>query len=148
MSDNNENMLELTASIVSAYVGQNSVPSSDLGALIASTYAALAKLGSVPEATAAAPLVPAVSIRKSVTPDAIICLEDGKPFKSLKRHISAKFDLTPDQYRAKWGLPHDYPMVAPNYAEKRSALARSLGLGRKPAPAPAKAKRGRTAKAR
>jgi predicted transcriptional regulator len=87
--------------------------------------------------------VPAVPIRKSVTPEAIICLEDGKSFKSLKRHLSSKFDMTPEQYRTKWGLPADYPMVAPAYAEARSALAKSMGLGRKAAamPVPAKPKR-------
>jgi len=153
MDDNNAELLDLTTSIVSAYVAHNNVPAGELTALIASTHAALAKLGGEPEAPAAAPLVPAVSIRKSVTPDAIICLEDGKSFKSLKRHLS-KFGLTPDQYRAKWGLPSDYPMVAPNYAEARSALAKAIGLGRKAAPVaapaaapPAKAKRAPRAKA-
>jgi predicted transcriptional regulator len=151
MDDNNAELLDLTTSIVSAYVAHNNLPAGELTALIASTHAALAKLGGEPEAPAAAPLVPAVPIRKSVTPDAIICLEDGKAFKSLKRHLS-KFGLTPDQYRAKWGLPSDYPMVAPNYAEARSALAKAIGLGRKPAvvapaaPAP-KAKRAARAKA-
>jgi len=146
MSENHENLLELTASIVAAYVGQNSVPSADLGGLIGSTYATLATLGGEPDAPPAAALVPAVSIRKSVTPDAIICLEDGKAFKSLKRHLSAKYDMTPEQYRSKWGLPNDYPMVAPEYAERRSTMAKSIGLGRKagPTPEPApKAKRGR-----
>lgn len=136
MSENNEELLELTTLIVAAYVAHNNVPRGDLVGLVASTHAALAKLGGEPEELPAAPLVPAVSIRKSVTPDAIICLEDGKKFKSLKRHLSSKFDLTPEQYRAKWGLPADYPMVAPNYAEARSALARSMGLGRKAAPVP------------
>ena len=151
MDDNNAELLDLTTSIVSAYVAHNNLPAGELTALIASTHAALAKLGGEPEAPAAAPLVPAVPIRNSVTPDAIICLEDGKAFKSLKRHLS-KFGLTPDQYRAKWGLPSDYPMVAPNYAEARSALAKAIGLGRKPAvvapaaPAP-KAKRAARAKA-
>lgn len=133
MDDNNAELLDLTTSIVAAYVSHNNVPAGELTALIANTHAALLRLGSEPEPPAAAPLVPAVPIRKSVTPDAIICLEDGKPFKSLKRHLS-KFGLTPDQYRAKWGLPSDYPMVAPNYAEARSALAKSIGLGRKTAP--------------
>ena len=103
-------------------------------------------LGGAPAAPAAEPLIPAVSIRKSVTPDAIICLEDGKSFKSLKRHLSSKYDLTPEQYRTKWGLPADYPMVAPAYAEARSALAKSIGLGRKTRDAPAKAKRAAKAK--
>lgn len=149
MADNNEELLDLTTSIVSAYVARNNVPRSDLADLIASVHASLAKLGGEPEPPPAVPLVPAVPIRKSVTPEAIICLEDGKSFKSLKRHLSSKYDLTPEQYRAKWGLPADYPMVAPAYAEARSALAKSMGLGRKAAAAApaAKAKRGPRAKA-
>lgn len=131
MADNNEELLDLTTSIVSAYVARNNVPRSDLADLIASVHASLAKLGGEPEPPPAAPLVPAVPIRKSVTPEAIICLEDGKSFKSLKRHLSSKYDLTPEQYRAKWGLPADYPMVAPAYAETRSQMAKALGLGRK-----------------
>ena len=123
-------LLELTADIVSAFVANNSVTLTDLSALISETYAALSRLGAPPEALPVEPLVPAVSIRKSVTPDAIICLEDGKAFKSLKRHIGTKYGLTPDQYRAKWKLPPDYPMVAPSYAEARSAMAKTMGLGR------------------
>jgi predicted transcriptional regulator len=146
MSETNGNMVELAADIVSAYVANNNVTPADLPGLIASVFVSLTKLGGEPEAPAAAPLVPAISIRKSVTPDAIICLEDGKSFKSLKRHLSSKYGLTPEQYRTKWGLPSDYPMVAPAYAEARSALAKSMGLGRKAAAAPAKAKR--AAKAR
>ena len=129
MSVKNENLVELAADIVSAFVANNNVTTSDLPGVIASVYASLTKLGGEPEAPPAAPLVPAVPIRKSVTPDAIICLEDGKSFKSLKRHLSSKFGLTPEQYRTKWGLPADYPMVAPAYAEARSALAKSMGLG-------------------
>ncbi len=135
MAEINPHLVELSADIVSAYVANNSVSQADLAALIASVHSSLTKLGAEPEAPAAAVLVPAVAIRKSVTPDAIICLEDGKPFKSLKRHLSSKFRLTPEQYRAKWGLPADYPMVAPAYAEARSALAKSIGLGRKAPPA-------------
>lgn len=155
MDDNNAELIDLTAKIVAAYVAHNNVPAGELSALVVSTHAALVQLGKPLPEPAAAPLVPAVPIRKSVTPDAIICLEDGKPFKSLKRHLS-KLGLTPDAYRAKWGLPPDYPMVAPNYAEARSQLARSIGLGRKPqaapaaevaAAAPAKAKRAPRAKA-
>ncbi len=140
MSDNNAELLELTTSVVSAYVSNNNVQPSDLVDLIASTYSALAKLGGEPEPAPVAALVPAVPIRKSVTPDAIICLEDGKKFKSLKRHLRAAFDMTPEQYRTKWGLPVDYPMVAPAYAEARSALAKSMGLGRKAAAKPAVAR--------
>lgn len=131
MSENDQQIVAMAADIVSAYVGHNSVPTSELPAVIASVYASLTKLGAEPEAPPAEPLVPAVPIRKSVTPEAIICLEDGKKFKSLKRHISSKYGLTPEQYRTKWGLPIDYPMTAPNYAEARSALAKSMGLGRK-----------------
>jgi predicted transcriptional regulator len=147
MSETNGNLVELSADLVSAYVANNNVTAADLPALIANVYAALTKLGGEPEAPAAAPLVPAVSIRRSVTPDAIICLEDGKSFKSLKRHINSKYGLTPEQYRTKWGLPADYPMVAPAYAEARSALAKSMGLGRKANAAPVKAKRAAKAKA-
>ncbi|WP_442579814.1 MucR family transcriptional regulator [Mesorhizobium sp. ASY16-5R] len=142
-------LLELTAEIVAAYVSNNPLPSSEIGRVIADTYAAVSKLE-----VAAAPqieekLVPAVPIKKSVTPDFIICLEDGKKFKSLKRHIGTDFNLTPDEYRARWGLPADYPMVAPNYAAARSQLALASGLGRKaakPAPVapPAPAKRRKT----
>jgi len=136
MSENHEELLELTASIVAAYVSHNNVPAGDVASLIASTHSALAKLGSAPAAAPAEPLVPAVSIRKSITPDFLICLEDGQKFKSLKRHIGNKYGLTPQEYRKKWGLPADYPMVAPNYAEARSELAKSIGLGRRPAAAP------------
>lgn len=131
MSDQNVELIALTASIVSAYVARNNVPTPDLARVIASTHAALAGLGGPPAPVAAEPLVPAVPIRKSVTPDAIICLEDGRAFKTLKRHLSTSYGMTPDQYRAKWNLPADYPMVAPNYAESRSALAKAIGLGRK-----------------
>lgn len=141
MSDTVGNMVELSADIVSAYVANNNVTTSDLPTLIANVYEAMTRLGAQPEAPPAVPLVPAVSIRKSVTPDAIICLEDGKAFKSLKRHLSSKYGLTPEQYRTKWGLPSDYPMVAPAYAEARSALAKSMGLGRKAVVKPVKAKR-------
>jgi len=137
MSDNNAELLELTTSVVAAYVANNNIQPSDLVALIASTYSALAKLGSAPAPAPNAALVPAVPIRKSVTPEAIICLEDGKSFKSLKRHLNTSYGLTPEEYRRKWGLPVDYPMVAPAYAEARSALAKSMGLGRKAAPKPA-----------
>jgi predicted transcriptional regulator len=138
-------LLELTAHIVSAYVEKNRLPVSGLADLIASVSASISGLGQ-PVAPVAAPLVPAVNPKKSVTPDFIICLEDGKKFKSLKRHLGVHFNLTPDAYRAKWGLPADYPMVAPNYAASRSMLAKSIGLGRKAAEvAPVKAK-GRKAK--
>lgn len=123
-------LLELTAHIVSAYVEKNRLPVSGLADLIASVATSIEGLGK-PTVPVAAPLVPAVNPKKSVTPDFIICLEDGKKFKSLKRHLGVHFNLTPDAYRAKWGLPADYPMVAPNYAASRSLLAKSIGLGRK-----------------
>jgi predicted transcriptional regulator len=120
--------IALSAEIVAAYVSNNSVPAADLAALIASVHATLEKLG--PGATPPEPevLVPKISIRKSINPDYLICLDDGKKFKSLKRHLRS-LGMTPDQYRSKWGLPETYPMVAPNYAATRSALARKIGLG-------------------
>lgn len=134
-------LAELTAEIVSAFVSNNPIPAPSLPDLIASVHLSLSGL-SQPVEPVAEPLVPAVNPKKSVTADYIICLEDGKRFKSLKRHINVHFDLTPDAYRAKWNLPHDYPMTAPNYAAQRSQLAKSIGLGRKapPAKAPAKQK--------
>ncbi|RUV41174.1 MucR family transcriptional regulator [Mesorhizobium sp. M1A.T.Ca.IN.004.03.1.1] len=126
-------LLELTADIVAAYVSNNPLPSSEIGRVIADTYAAVSKLQAASEPQPEEKRAPAVPIRKSVTPDFIICLEDGKRFKSLKRHIGTHYNLTPDEYRAKWGLPADYPMVAPNYAAARSQLAKASGLGRKAA---------------
>jgi predicted transcriptional regulator len=118
----------LSAEIVAAYVSHNSVPSGDLAALISSIHATLMKLGVDTAAPEPEALVPAVSIRKSIAPGYIICLDDGQRFKSLKRHL-ATLGMTADQYREKWNLPKNYPMVAPEYAAKRSALAKSLGLG-------------------
>lgn len=126
--------LELAAKIVSAHISNNSVQASELPALIQKVYTALTMLGSEP-APAAEKREPAVPARKSVFPDYIICLEDGKKLKMLKRHLMASYNLTPDAYRERWGLPSSYPMVAPSYAERRSALAKSIGLGRKPAAA-------------
>lgn len=131
MQENDSSALELTASIVSAYVSKNSVPVAGLPDLVASVHASLQKLAGSPEPEPT-PLTPAVPIKKSVTPDYIVSLEDGRKFKSLKRHLSAHYGMTPDEYRAKWNLPSDYPMVAPNYAATRSALAKTMGLGRKP----------------
>ncbi|MER9020835.1 MucR family transcriptional regulator [Mesorhizobium sp. M0898] len=130
-------LVSIAADIVSAYVSNNPLPVGELSKLIGDVYVALRGIGR-PVAATAAKLEPAVSIKKSVTPDFIICLEDGKKFKSLKRHIGTHYNLSPDEYRLKWNLPSDYPMVAPNYAVTRSALAKSTGLGRK-ATAPAKA---------
>ncbi len=123
------NVIELAANIVSAYVSNNSVPSGDLPGLIGQVYSALQRTAGRQAEPEAEPLKPAVSIRRSVQPDHIICLEDGKTFKSLKRHLRTDHDLTPEQYREKWGLPAGYPMVAPNYAEARSRLAKQMGLG-------------------
>ena len=131
MSDNiaASNYIELAADIVSAYVSNNSVPSSDLASLINDVHTALLRVGGgTAEAPAEAPK-PAVPVKKSVTPDYIVCLEDGKKFKSLKRHLRTQYNMTPEQYREKWGLPPDYPMVAPNYAAARSQLAKQMGLG-------------------
>jgi predicted transcriptional regulator len=120
----------MTAGIVAAYVGANSVPASDLPGLIQSVYRSLVTLdASNAPAPPPAELVPAVPPKKSITPDYLICLEDGKKFKSLKRHLRVRYGLSPEQYRTKWGLPVDYPMVAPNYAKARSELAKEMGLG-------------------
>ncbi|PXA82890.1 MucR family transcriptional regulator [Caulobacter sp. D4A] len=121
-------LVELTASIVAAFVGGNAVPTAEMPALIRSVHAALSAVGA-PEAAAPEPKEPAVPVRRSVTPDYIVCLEDGRRFKSLKRHLRTQYDLSPEDYREKWGLPSDYPMVAPNYAKARSELARQMGLG-------------------
>lgn len=121
--------LELASEIVSAYISKNPVPSADLPNLLTSVHASIKALSS-PTAEPTKTLEPAVSIRKSVQPDYLICLEDGKKFKSLKRHLRTTYGMEPDDYRRKWGLPSDYPMTAPNYSAQRSALARSLGLGK------------------
>ncbi|RWM39928.1 MucR family transcriptional regulator [Mesorhizobium sp.] len=130
-------LIELTADIVSAYVSKNAVPVASLPELIESVNSSLSKIGQ-PAGSEKPAQAPAVNPRRSVFPDYIVCLEDGKKFKSLKRHLDVHFGLTPDEYRAKWGLKPDYPMVAPNYAAQRSMLAKSSGLGRKPAAKPAK----------
>ena len=132
-----ETRIELVADIVAAFVAHNNLPKSELPALISAVHDCIAGLENGAEAPAAslAPAekpTPAVSIRKSLTDEHLVCLEDGEHFKSLKRHLMTDHGLTPDQYRARWGLPMDYPMVAPAYAKQRSALAKSIGLGRKP----------------
>ncbi|HZX86302.1 MAG TPA: MucR family transcriptional regulator [Reyranella sp.] len=124
-----ENYIELAADIVSAYVSNNSVSANDLAALLSDVHVALQRAGTGEVAVIVEPLKPAVPPKKSVTPEFIICLEDGKKFKSLKRHLRTQYNLTPEAYREKWGLPADYPMVAPNYAAARSALAKQMGLG-------------------
>jgi len=126
--------LGLTVEIVAAYLSNNSLGALDLPAVIRSVYVALTHAATPTTAPVVEKLSPAVSVKKSVTPDFLICLEDGKKLKTLKRHLATGFGLTPDEYRTKWDLPPDYPMVAPNYAAQRSAMARSIGLGRKPAP--------------
>ena len=126
-----DNLIELTADVVSAYVSNNSIQSSDLPALISEVHAALHQTLGGPAEPEPEPQNPAVPVKKSVTPDYIICLDDGKKFKSLKRHVRTFHDLTPEEYREKWGLPADYPMVAPNYAKARSMLAKKIGLGKK-----------------
>ncbi len=122
-------LIEMTTEIVSAYVGKNAVTTSDLPMLIQSVHRALATINQAPEPVEAAPRDPAVPIKKSITADYLICLEDGRRFKSLKRHLRTKYNLSPEDYRAKWSLPKDYPMVAPNYARARSDLAKQMGLG-------------------
>jgi predicted transcriptional regulator len=124
-----DNMITMTADMVAAYVSHNSLASGELPALIHTIHATLKQVASGAHEPAEQPLTPAVSIKKSVTRDYIICLEDGKKFKSLKRHLRSAFNLSPEEYRKKWGLPYDYPMVAPSYAETRSELAKSMGLG-------------------
>ena len=136
MSDDN-NLVGITAHIVAAYVERNALSAGDLPGLISTVHGALAGLdGSVEAVPQAGPQKPAVPVKRSITPDYLICLEDGKQFKSLKRHLATKFGMTPQDYRAKWGLAKDYPMVAPAYAQARSDLAKKIGLGaggRKPA---------------
>src|SRR5271165_3747975 len=149
MDDNTVQMtLEKTTEIVAAFVSKNQTATADLPALIQAVHRALTGISVVaPEPEPRKE--PAVPIRRSITPDYLVCLEDGKTFKSLKRHLRTKYDLSPEEYRAKWGLPKDYPMVAPNYAAARSALAKNMGLGKggrqagedSPAPASTKARR-------
>jgi predicted transcriptional regulator len=136
--DDKTGVIEMTADIVSAYVGNNSVAAADLPVLIQSVHRALSSITGAPEVVEAAPKEPAVSIRKSITPDFLICLEDGRKFKSLKRHLRTKYNMSPEEYRAKWGLAKDYPMVAPNYAKARSDLAKQMGLGQGGRQAPRK----------
>jgi predicted transcriptional regulator len=138
--DANETLITLTSDIVAAHVSNNSVGVEDLPLLITNVYSALAGLGSTTVVEEEKP-EPAVSVRASVKPDYIVCLEDGKKLKMLKRHLMTHYNMTPEEYRARWNLPADYPMVAPNYAEKRRELAKKIGLGRKP-----NARRGRKPK--
>ena len=139
MSDTgSNNFIELAADIVSAYVSNNATSAADLPGLIAQVHSALQRVSTTSTEAVAEPTKPAVSVKKSMTPDYLICLEDGKRLKMLKRHLMTHYNMTPDQYRQRWGLAADYPMVAPNYAEQRRTLAKSIGLG-------TKRKRGRAA---
>ncbi len=146
-SEQAEQLRVLASSIVIAYVQHNPLGAAELPVLINQTYSALQRLGAAPPEAAPAPAKPAVPIKKSVTDDYIVCLEDGEHYKSLKRHLQTAHGMSPEDYRAKWDLPPDYPMTAANYSATRSQLARDLGLGRKPAAAPAETKRGRKPKA-
>jgi predicted transcriptional regulator len=132
-----ETFITLTADIVAAHVSNNSVAVNDLPTLISNVHTALAALGT-PTVAVVEKQEPAVSIRSSIKPDYVVCLEDGKKLKMLKRHLMTHYGMTPDQYRTKWGLPNDYPMVAPNYAEQRRTLAKAIGLGTKRKRGPAK----------
>jgi len=124
-----DNYIELTADIVSAYVSNNSVQAGDIPSLINQVHSALMRVSTGQSDAPTEPLKPAVPVKKSITPEYIVCLEDGKKFKSLKRHLRTQYNMTPEQYRDKWDLPTDYPMVAPNYAAARSQLAKQMGLG-------------------
>jgi predicted transcriptional regulator len=127
--DDQSNLIEMTAGIVSAYVAHNAVTAADLPALIQQVHRSLAAIDGPAEVEAAPQKDPAVPIKRSISPDHLVCLEDGRKFKSLKRHLRTKYDMSPEDYRAKWNLAKDYPMVAPNYAKARSELAKSMGLG-------------------
>ncbi|MBV8338098.1 MAG: MucR family transcriptional regulator [Alphaproteobacteria bacterium] len=125
-----EELLRMTADVVAAYVSNNTLPTTQLAEVINAVYTSLKALEGQVAQPQAEPLKPAVPIRKSVTPEFLVCLEDGKKLKMLKRHLRSTYNMTPDDYRAKWGLPPDYPMVAPSYAERRSEFAKKIGLGR------------------
>jgi predicted transcriptional regulator len=130
-SRNSDALIELTADVVAAYVSNNPVPVGELPNLISDVHAALGRVGGTAEQPPADKQKPAVNPKRSVHDDYIVCLEDGKKLKMLKRHLMTHYSMTPDQYRQKWGLAADYPMVAPNYAEQRRALAKAIGLGTK-----------------
>jgi predicted transcriptional regulator len=125
-----DELLRMTTDVVSAYVSNNSLPTQQLPEIIAAVYASLRALEGQPAEAKPEPPKPAVPIRKSINPDYLVCLEDGKKLKMLKRHLRSTYNMTPDEYRAKWSLPAEYPMVAPNYAAQRSAFAKKIGLGR------------------
>jgi predicted transcriptional regulator len=127
--DDKDKFIDQTADIVSAYVSNNTVAADQISALIDQVHAALVKVATGQGESGSEPLRPAVPVKRSITPDYLVCLEDGKKFKSLKRHLRSQYNMTPEQYREKWGLSADYPMVAPNYAQARSQLAKQMGLG-------------------
>ena len=127
--DDKADVIEMTAEIVAAYVENNTISTTDLPGLIQSVHRALSGISTGAETVEVAPKEPAVPVRRSITPDHLVCLEDGRKFKSLKRHLRTKYNMSPEDYRAKWGLAKDYPMVAPNYAKARSELAKQMGLG-------------------
>ena len=129
--ENKNALIDMTAEIVSAYVGNNEISAAELPSLIQQVYISLADVSQGVTISDNEPLKPAIAVKRSVSSDYIVCLEDGKKFKSLKRHLRAHYDMSPDEYRTKWGLPKDYPMVAPNYAQARSTLAKQMGLGQK-----------------
>jgi MucR family transcriptional regulator, transcriptional regulator of exopolysaccharide biosynthesis len=129
MNEKSSNYIELTADIVSAYVSNNTVPASDISVLISQVHSALLRVSNGQGEVVSETLKPAIAVKKSITPEYLICLEDGKKFKSLKRHLRTQYNMTPEHYREKWGLAPDYPMVAPKYAEARSQLAKQMGLG-------------------
>jgi predicted transcriptional regulator len=123
------NYVELTAGIVSAYISNNAVAAGDISSIISQVHSALLRVSNGAVDGAGEAMRPAIAVKKSITPDYLVCLEDGKKFKSLKRHLRTQYNMTPELYREKWGLPPDYPMVAPKYAEARSQLAKQMGLG-------------------
>jgi predicted transcriptional regulator len=131
-------IIEMTADIVSAYVGNNAVGADDLPSLIHAVHQALTGVSATAETVEAPPKEPAIPVKRSITPEFLVCLEDGRKFKSLKRHLRTKYNMSPEDYRAKWSLPKDYPMVAPNYAKARSDLAKQMGLGQGGRQAPKK----------
>lgn len=128
---NHKNMLQMTAQVVTAYVGNNNISGSQISDLVKSVYTSLSGLNDVQETSATIKKVPAIAVKRSIKADYLICLEDGKKLKMLKRHLRTTYGLSPDQYRLRWGLKSDYPMVAPNYAKQRSAFAKKIGLGKK-----------------
>jgi predicted transcriptional regulator len=125
-------LLRMTAEVAAAYVGNNTLPASQLPDVIKTIYSSISALDGNAASIGGAGLKPMVPVKKSITPEYIVCLEDGKKLKMLKRHLRTSYNMTPEEYRIKWGLPADYPMVAPNYAAQRSAFAKKIGLGRKP----------------